>query len=86
MFSYFVVMIVRALGIQKEVHVTFMNRQFVSSMICLMIGLISAYFPAYLSWGVGVLNILFYVLINRKEVIFLMKLFKTVMNKIRGKG
>lgn len=79
--SYFVVLVVRALGIQKQVNIKFINKPLNSAFICLLIGLVAAYLKVWIAWTVGILIIIIYVLINREYVSRLLQIFKDSLIK-----
>lgn len=85
LFSYLVVLIIRAVGMQRKIKVKFLNIQVVSSFGCMLIGLLSAYLPTFFAWGIGVFNILAYVFINRKQIKVLFSLMGTLLNQFSKK-
>ena len=85
MISYFFIMIIRAIGIQNDINVSFLNFQVVSTFICVFISLGLSYLPTFLSLGMGTINIIIYICLNRKQFVLLLKLAGAVLNKIRGK-
>lgn len=71
--SYIAVFLVRSFGICKAVQIKVWNFQLVSAAVCLLIGLFSSYLPRELAWGIGLINMAVYILLNRKIVIGTMK-------------
>lgn len=84
--SYLVVLLIRALGIQRKIRTKFINTQFLSSSVCLLIGLVSAYLSTYMAWGIGVINIFVYVFVNRKQIRFLLSTINRLLNSLKLKG
>lgn len=71
--SYFAVFLVRSLGICKTVQIKVWNYQVVTGMACLLIALFAAYLPSGLAWGVGLINLMVYLLLNRKLLLSAME-------------
>lgn len=82
MVSYIVVMIIRMAGKQKEVGVKAANRQMISTAICLGIALISAYLFDIWMYGIGILNIMVYLVLNRKQVQLFFDMCRRLIYKI----
>lgn len=86
MVSYIVVMVVRAMGIQKEVSVRFINSEILSAFICMTVAMIAAYLPTYLSFVLGIFNIMIYIILNRKQIASLLKMLRVAVNRIKHRG
>jgi len=65
--SYVVVMLVRSLGVCKNIGIRILNIQLISASICIFIGIISAFLQTKLSWYIGIMNLALYLFINIKQ-------------------
>lgn len=78
--SYIAVFLVRSLGICKAVQIKVWNFQLTTASVCLLVGLFAAYLPSGLAWGIGLINLAVYLLLNRKLLVkileFALKLFR----------
>lgn len=72
--SYIAVFLVRGFGICTDVRIRVWNFQLVTASVCLLIGLIASYLPGYLAWGIGLVNLAGYLLLNRKLLVDIFKL------------
>lgn len=79
--SYVVVLIVRALGIQKQVNIKFINKPLISAFVCLLFGLFAAYMNVRMAWVLGILTIIIYILVNKKYLTMLKGIFKVVLKR-----
>lgn len=86
MVSYIVVMIIMMAGKQKEVGIKAANRQMISAAICMVIALISAYLPDIWLYGIGILNIVAYLVINRKQVQWMIDMIGKLIYKVRSRS
>lgn len=66
--SYFVVLIVRAVGINKTVKLPLLNKQFVCSTICLIFISVISYLPWYIKCPAGFAIIAVFLIVNSKEL------------------
>ena len=72
--SYVIVMIVRAIGIQKKVQIPFINKYFVSTFVCSFIVMAATYLPMLWTYVVGGMTLISYITINRSQFARLLKL------------
>lgn len=83
--SYFVVLIVRAIGIQEQVNIQFANKIFISSVICITIGTVVAYLEPLLAWTLGLCIILIYIAINKESLFSLLRVVKQILKMKKTK-
>lgn len=79
--SYVVVLIVRALGIQKQVNIRFINKPLISACVCLLIGLITTYLEVCMAWILGIMTIIVYISINKNYLTMLARVLKKVLKR-----
>ena len=72
--SYISVFVVRSAGICKAVQLKVVNHQLVTAAVCLAVGLFAAYLPRGFAWGIGLINLAVYLLLNRKLLVSTMEL------------
>lgn len=83
MICYMVVLVVRAKSIESTVNLKFFNKELFSIIICLFIALNVSYLPNILNWIIGIINIVFYLFLNRKLIILMTKFIKILFDKYR---
>lgn len=84
MISYIVVMLIRMLGMQKEVGVKAANCQMISAVICMAIALTSGYLSDICMYGIGILNLVAYFALNRKQLQLMLDMIKQLIYRIGG--
>lgn len=85
--SYIIIFIFRSFGICKENKIKVFNLQLVSSFICLTIGLISSYLKDnLLLWLIGIINIVIYLLLNKKFILDTIRTIINITKKIKLKS
>ena len=82
--SYFVVLFVRAFGVQKQIGVRFLNKEIVSAIICGVIALEVAYLDVWMACLFGTLTVVIYIAINREQFSMLIQTGKKLLTT-RGK-
>ena len=76
MLCYIIVFIIRAKGLEQLVHLKLFNLELLSISICLIIGLIASYLPNRWGLPIGIVNILFYLFLNKRLIKLLILLIK----------
>lgn len=79
--SYFVVLFVRAFGIQEQVNIRFINKVFISALICITIGTFVSYLETWLAWLIGFGVLLSYIVINKENLLSLLRMVKQIIKK-----
>lgn len=69
--SYIVVLWIRAVRIEKDVAVPFVNKPLISAFTCSVIAMLATYLPGLWSLVVGAITIVIYIIVNRQYVIFI---------------
>lgn len=81
--SYVSVLALRSAGICKVVQLRVWNHQLVTAVACLTVGVLAAYLPRGLAWGVGFTNLAAYLLLNRKLLTSTMELALKLLRRNR---
>lgn len=84
MLCYIIVFIIRAKGLEQLVHLKLFNLELLSISICLIIGLIASYLPNRWGLPIGIVNILFYLFLNKRLIKLLILLIKNLIFKKFG--
>lgn len=84
MVSYIVVLIARARGIRKQINLKFINKEILSSTVCLIFGIIISYFSNSWLWILGLINISLYLIYNKDQIIILINFFETLIGNKKG--
>ncbi len=81
MICYIIVFVVRAKGMESIVNVKMINKELLSILICLCIGLIISYLPDLCVWPIGIINIILYLFFNKNLILILIKQIKILIRK-----
>lgn len=81
MICYIIVFIVRAKGMESIVNVKMINKELLSILICLCIGLIISYLPDLWVWPIGIINIILYLFFNKNLILILIKQIRILIKK-----
>lgn len=85
MVGYLVVMIVRARGISNNFEINVINKEFISTIICLFLSIVFSYGSGMLFIYLGLSNIILYFILNKSLINSFINMGMKIIKKMKNK-